>query len=81
MEFLEIIGSIAIAIFIFKKFTSTTNSDKLTLLQLENWVPMYSSGSLFQKSNMATALVVQSIHMANGMGINISVNEFMHSNR
>lgn len=78
MEFLAIIGAIAIVVFIFKKLTSSTNSDKLTMLQLENWIPMYSNGSLFQKSNMATALVVQSIHMANGMGINISVNEFMH---
>lgn len=78
MELLAIIGAIAVVVFIFKKLTSSTDSDKLTLLQLENWIPMYSNGSLFQKSNMATALVVQSIHMANGMGINISVNEFMY---
>lgn len=77
MEFVVIVGVAVAVIFIFKKFTNSTNSDKLTLLQLENWVPMYSNGSLFQKSNMATALVVQSIHMANGMGVNISVNEFM----
>lgn len=77
MEFLLIVGIVVAVIFIFKKLTNSTNSDKLTLLQLENWVPMYASGSLFQKSNMATALVVQSINMANGMGENISVNEFM----
>ncbi len=77
MELVVIVGVAVAVIFIFKKFTNSTNSDKLTLLQLENWVPMYSNGSLFQKSNMATALVVQSIHMANGMGVNISVNEFM----
>lgn len=78
MELLAIIGAVAVIVFIFKKLTSSTNSDKLTLLQLENWIPLYSKGSLFQKSNMATALIVQSVHMANGMGINISVNEFMN---
>lgn len=77
MEFLLVIGAIAAAVLIYKKLTNYTSSDKLTLLQLEHWVPMYSSESLFQKSKMATALVVQSIHLANGMGVNISVNEFM----
>lgn len=77
MEFIAIIGGITIVVFVFKKLTSTTNSDKLTLLQLENWIPMYSNGSLYQKSNMATALVVQSVHMASEMGINVSVNRFM----
>lgn len=77
MEFLVIIGAVLGAVFIFKKLTKPTNSDKLTLLQLENWISIYSTGSLFEKSNMATALVVQSITMANGMGVNISVNDFM----
>lgn len=77
MEFIVIVGAVLLVIFVFKKFTRPTNSDKLTLLQLENWISIYSSGSLFEKSNMATALVVQSIIMANGMGLNISVNEFM----
>ncbi len=77
MEVLAIIGVIAVVVFVFKRLTSSTSSDKLTLLQLENWIPMYVNGSLFQKSNMATALVVQSIHMANEMGVNVSVNEFM----
>lgn len=77
MEFIVIVGAVLLVIFVFKKLTRPTNSDKLTLLQLENWISIYSSGSLFEKSNMATALVVQSIIVANSMGLNISVNEFM----
>ena len=77
MDYVLIIGAVVLIVFIYRKLTTSTNSDKLTLLQLENWVPMYRNGSLFQKSTMATALVVQSINMANGMGVYISVNEFM----
>lgn len=77
MEFLVIAGVVVIVVLVFKKLTSTTNSDKLTLLQLENWISLYENGSLFQKSNMATALVFQSILMANEMGVNIPLNEFM----
>lgn len=77
MEFFALIGLITVVVFIFKKLTRPTNSDKLTLLQLENWIPMYANGSFLEKSNMATALVVQAITVAKAMGIDISVNEVM----
>ena len=64
MEFIVIVGAVLLVVFVFRKYTRPTSSDKLTLLQLENWVSIYSSGSLFEKSNMATALVVQSIIMS-----------------
>lgn len=77
MELLVLVGVTIIIIYSYKKLTTSTNSDKLTLLQLENWVAIYSQEDLLKKGNMATALIVQSIHLANNMGINISINEFM----
>lgn len=77
MEIFAVIGVLAIVIFLFKKITSSTNSDKLTLLQLENWIAIYSKESLFQRSKMATALVVQSVNLANQMGMKISIHELM----
>ncbi|WP_153044074.1 hypothetical protein [Kerstersia gyiorum] len=77
MEVLAIIGIIAIVIFVFKKLNSTTSADKLTLLTFNTWLDLYHKEKLFQKSKMATALVIQSIQVANSMGLNISVNQFM----
>lgn len=77
MEILAVIGIVAIVIFLFKKINSSTNSDKLTLTKLENWLSIYSKESLFQKSKMATALVVQSVNLANEMGVSISIDELM----
>lgn len=77
MEIFAVIGVLAIVIFFFKKITSSTNSDKLTLLQLENWLAIYSKEGLFQRSKMATALVVQSVNLANQMGMKISIHELM----
>ena len=77
MEFIVIVSAVLLVVYLYKRFTKPNSSDKLTLLQFENWVSIYSNGNLFEKSNMATALVIQSIIMANGMGVDISVNEFM----
>jgi hypothetical protein len=77
MNIIYLVGFIVVAFYIFKKLTKPTNSDKLTLLQLENWLPIYANATLFEKSNMATALVFQSIVLANTLGVSISADEFM----
>ena len=84
MEFLAVIAVLLIAFTGYKLLFKPNNSDKLTLLQMENWVSLYSNASLLEKGSMATALLVQAITLANNMGASITVNEFMlhkHKNK
>lgn len=77
MEFIVVVGLIVAAVFIYKKVTTPTTSDKLTLLQLDNWMLLYSKEGHFERSKMATALVVQAINLANAMGAGVPLNEVM----
>ena len=82
MEVLAVIAVALIAFIGYKLLFKPNNSDKLTLLQMENWVALYSNASLFERSRMATSLLVQALTLANNMGVSISVNEFMsHKNK
>ncbi|WP_158307027.1 hypothetical protein [Ectopseudomonas mendocina] len=52
-------------------------ADKLTLLDLHQWISLYTKLSPFEAAPMATSLIVQSITVANNMGLALTVSEFM----
>lgn len=77
MTFFVIVGLLIAAVLLYRLATRPTASDKLSLLPLSSWVDVYDQGSLFEKSNMATALVVNAVTVANSMGVQLSINEVM----
>lgn len=77
MELALIAAAIAAAYFVYKNLAKPNHSDELTLLDLKNWISIYSDAEPLKASKMATALIVQSITVANNMGLGIPVKEFM----
>lgn len=77
MELFVLVAVLLVAFIGYKLLFNPNNSDRLTLLQMENWVSLYSNASFLEKSSMATALLVQSIILSNKLGSSITVNEFM----
>ncbi|CAE6914461.1 conserved protein of unknown function [Ectopseudomonas oleovorans] len=61
----------------YRAFTKPNKSDKLTLLNLHQWIDLYTKLPPFEAAPMATALIVQSITVANSMGLPLTVSEFM----
>jgi hypothetical protein len=70
--------ALALAVFLgYRAFTKPNSADKLTLLDLHQWISIYTKLPPLQAAPMATALLVQSITVANGMGLPLTVSEFM----
>lgn len=77
---MEFIIPLALALVVFlgyRTFKKPNQSDRLTLLDLHQWISLYTKLSPFEAAPMATALIAQSITVANNMGLPLTVSEFM----
>jgi len=77
LNFITFIVFAAVAYAAYKYFFTPNNSDKMTLLPMQNWLEEYIQARFFKKGSMATAMLVQSIGMANSMGASITVSGYM----
>ncbi|WP_186129813.1 hypothetical protein ACN262_32850 [Burkholderia gladioli] len=72
MEFFAIVGFLIAIFAAFKIFRGTKKNNELTLLLFEDWTRRFYAVNDVQKSHMATALVLQSMHLAESMGAGVS---------
>lgn len=75
-SFIGVLCAAAVLFACWKLFKPNGN-DKLTQANLDIWIRMYSLAPPRKAAGMATALIVQSIKVANNAGLRLSVGEFM----
>lgn len=76
MEIIIVVLALLGAYSVWKYFFKPNEFDKLTLINLGLWKFKYEQESLFRRVSMASALVFQSVNLAEKLGSGFDIKEF-----